>query len=375
MRLELRGIGKRFGGVAALDGINLDIEDGELVALLGPSGSGKTSLLRIIGGLEQPSSGQVLFDGRNTVGLSPAARNIGFVFQHYALFRHMTVFENIAFGLRVQKRRDRLRETEIRRRVEDLLALVQLTNLGRRFPRELSGGPRQRVALARSLAVEPQLLLLDEPFGALDAAVRHELRGWLAGLQRQLGLTTLIVTHDQAEAFELGQRIAVLRQGRVEQIGSAADLYDRPANPFVLEFIGRANRVACRVRDGAVHAAAGWRFLEPRCGLPDGPVIAYVRPEDIAVTSAGPHSNSAGLVRRRAVLGNRLRLTIERQGEMIEADIGRDEPAAALPEETEICIGFRRWRIFPPSAPLSQAPAVPRLHPSWCTEVNPQLVS
>ena len=347
MRVDLAGIAKRYGKSVALDHIDLSVEDGELVALLGPSGSGKTSLLRIIGGLEPPSSGRILFDGADATAMPPADRGIGFVFQHYALFRHMTVFENVAFGLRVRKRGERPRAADIRRLVEELLNLVQLRDLGRRFPGEISGGQRQRVALARALAVAPKLLLLDEPFGALDAAVRHELRAWLGELHHRLGLTTLFVTHDQAEALELGHRVAVLRRGRIEQVGAPAEIYDRPANRFVMEFLGRANRIACEVWNGRIHAMAGWDLLGPAgLALPDGPIIAYIRPEDIAVLAANERQGAAGQVKRVVVSGNRLRLAIERGGETVEAEIARHEAPAELAPGGTVRAAIRRFRVF-----------------------------
>ena len=240
MSVEVRNISKKFSSdTAALDDVSLKIESGELVALLGPSGSGKTTLLRIIGGLEFPDNdnGQVLFYGKDVTSLPAHKRQAGFAFQHYALFRHMSVFENIAFGLRVRPFWKRPRESEIRARVENLLKLVQLESLAKRFPSQLSGGQRQRVALARALAVEPKVLLLDEPFGALDAKVRKELRQWLLKLHEEIHLTTLFVTHDQEEAIEVAGRVALLREGRIEQIGTPKDICENPATPFVREFL------------------------------------------------------------------------------------------------------------------------------------------
>jgi sulfate transport system ATP-binding protein len=237
MSIEARGITKSFGSFVALSGVDVSVASGELVALLGPSGSGKTSLLRIIAGLERPDSGTVHFHGEDATSRDVRDRKVGFVFQHYALFRRMTVFENVAFGLRVKPSATRPREAEIRRRVGELLALVQLDWLHDRLPSELSGGQRQRVALARALAVEPKVLLLDEPFGSLDAKVRRELRRWLRRLHDEIRLTSLIVTHDQEEALEVADRVVVLHQGRVEQIGTPAELFERPATPFVADFL------------------------------------------------------------------------------------------------------------------------------------------
>jgi sulfate transport system ATP-binding protein len=237
MSIEVRDIRKRFGSHQALDGVSLKVETGSLVALLGPSGSGKTSLLRIIAGLERPDSGQVLFAGEDATTQDARERRVGFVFQHYALFRHMTVFENVAFGLRVRSRATRPAEKEIQDRVHGLLELVQLGWMADRYPSQLSGGQRQRVALARALAVEPRVLLLDEPFGALDARVRRQLRGWLRGLHDRIGLTSVFVTHDQEEALSLAHRVAVLNDGRVEQEGTPEDISRRPATPFVADFL------------------------------------------------------------------------------------------------------------------------------------------
>jgi sulfate/thiosulfate transport system ATP-binding protein len=239
--IEVRGISKRFGIFPALHDVSLTIGDGELVALLGPSGSGKTTLLRVIAGLDFPDAGGVWFDGAEAGTRSVQHRNVGFVFQHYALFRHMTVFENVAFGLRVRPRAARPSEADIRGRVRELLALVQLEMVMDRYPSQLSGGQRQRVALARALAVEPRILLLDEPFGALDAKVRQELRRWLRRLHDELHVTSVFVTHDQEEALELADRVVIMNEGRIEQVGTPDEVYSTPATPFVYQFIGDVN--------------------------------------------------------------------------------------------------------------------------------------
>jgi sulfate transport system ATP-binding protein len=251
--IEARSITKRFGSHVALLDVDLEVESGELVALLGPSGSGKTTLLRVIAGLEAPDAGTVLFEGDDATTRSARDRNVGFVFQHYALFHHMTVFENIAFGLRVRPRRGRRTEADIRERVGALLELVHLRPFAERHPLQLSGGQRQRVALARALAVEPHVLLLDEPFGALDAKVRKELRRWLRRLHDDLHVTTVFVTHDQEEALELADRVVIMNHGRVEQVGSPEDVYERPATPFVYAFLGDVNLFRARVDRGTVH--------------------------------------------------------------------------------------------------------------------------
>ena len=253
MSIEVKHITKTFGSFTALRDVSLRVNDGELVALLGPSGSGKTTLLRIIAGLEVPDidpASEILFDESSVTGRPVGQRHVGFVFQHYALFRHMTVFENIAFGLRVRPRDQRPSKSEIRDRVNQLLKLVQLENFGNRYPTQLSGGQRQRVALARALAVEPKVLLLDEPFGALDAKVRQGLRDWLRKLHDEIHLTSVLVTHDQEEALEVADRIVVMNQGRIEQTGTPEDVFHQPANPFVMEFLGQVNVFHGRVRRG-----------------------------------------------------------------------------------------------------------------------------
>jgi sulfate transport system ATP-binding protein len=239
MSILVRDVSKRFGDFVALDDVSLKVESGSLTALLGPSGSGKSTLLRIIAGLETPDSGEILLSGNDATELTPQKRNVGFVFQHYAAFKHMTVCENIAFGLKVRKRP----KTEIRERVDELLHLVQLQGFADRYPAQLSGGQRQRMGLARALAPEPQVLLLDEPFGALDARVRAELREWLRRLHDVVHVTTVFVTHDQQEAMEISDQIAVVNHGRLEQVGMPRELYDTPANEFVMTFVGEANRV------------------------------------------------------------------------------------------------------------------------------------
>jgi sulfate transport system ATP-binding protein len=250
MSIEAKGIHKRFGEFTALGDVSLEVKQGELVALLGPSGSGKTTLLRIIAGLEFPDRGVVHFDGEDATSRSARDRRVGFVFQHYALFRHMTVFENVAFGLRVRPRAERPREAEIRKQVGELLELVQLGAMAARLPSQLSGGQRQRVALARALAVRPRVLLLDEPFGALDSRVRKDLRRWLRRIHEELGITSVFVTHDQEEALELADRVVVMDHGRIEQIGTPEQVYHEPASRFVYEFLGDVNVFHARQEDG-----------------------------------------------------------------------------------------------------------------------------
>lgn len=288
MELDIRNLTKTFGSTAALHGVDLKVASGELLALLGPSGSGKTTLLRCVAGLEIPSSGQILFGGEDASLKSVQERHIGFVFQHYALFKHLTIAENISYGLRVRPRRTRPTATAIRAKVEELLALIQLPEYGGRYPSQLSGGQRQRVALARALAVEPRVLLLDEPFGALDAKVRKELRLWLREFHDRTGHTTLFVTHDQEEALDLADRVVVMSAGRIEQEGSPEDIYDRPATPFVFDFIGESVRLDIRVTKGRPYVGQQ-EVTIPKLPplLFDGPAKLYVRPEHVAFRRDG----------------------------------------------------------------------------------------
>lgn len=277
MSILLSNISKNFGAFSALNHIHLEIPEGELVALLGPSGCGKTTLLRIIAGLEQPDSGRVLLRGEDKTEHHASHRGIGFVFQHYALFRHMTVFDNIAFGLRVKPKKERPTEAAIAEKVHDLLSLVQLDWLHDRYPDQLSGGQRQRIALARALAVEPSVLLLDEPFGALDASVRRDLRQWLRTLHNELHVTTIFVTHDQEEAMEVASRVVVLNHGHIEQQGSPSEIYDHPANAFVSRFIGQTNVFSIENEDSHWLKEAGILLDEPKGST------AHVRPQDIEI--------------------------------------------------------------------------------------------
>jgi sulfate/thiosulfate transport system ATP-binding protein len=272
MSIEAIGITKRFGQFTALENVDLEIPSGELVALLGPSGSGKTTLLRIIAGLEFADSGNVRFDGKDIGDHTARERRVGFVFQHYALFRHMTVFENIAFGLKVRPRQIRPSRTQIRAKVQELLKLIQLETLAQRYPSQLSGGQRQRVALARALAVEPSVLLLDEPFGALDAKVRLELRRWLRHLHDEIHITSVFVTHDQEEALEVADRVVVMNNGRIEQVGSPEEVYNHPATPFVYNFLGNVNLFHGRIDEGKAY------IHEKETGH-----VVYVRPHSLEI--------------------------------------------------------------------------------------------
>ena len=276
MSIEIRGVNKHFGSFQALRDVDLDVAQGELLALLGPSGCGKTTLLRIVAGLETPDSGSVLFGGEDATDLHVRERKVGFVFQHYALFRHMTVFENVAFGLRVKPRAERPPEAQIRAKVQQLLELVQLDGLARRHPAQLSGGQRQRIALARALAVEPRVLLLDEPFGALDAKVRKELRRWLRRLHDELHVTSIFVTHDQEEALEVADRVVLMNHGRIEQVGTPREVWEHPATPFVASFLGGVPLVGDGTRPLRPHELQVQRLL-PGQPVPAGAVTATLR--------------------------------------------------------------------------------------------------
>jgi sulfate transport system ATP-binding protein len=303
MSIEVRNISKNFHAFRALDNINLDIRSGELVALLGPSGCGKTTLLRIIAGLETPDAGNIVFHGEDVSGHDVRNRNVGFVFQHYALFRHMTVFDNVAFGLRMKPKKERPSEKVIAERVHELLSMVQLDWLSDRYPEQLSGGQRQRIALARALAVQPKVLLLDEPFGALDAKVRKELRRWLSRLHDEIHLTSVFVTHDQEEAMEVADRIVVMNKGVIEQIGAPGEVYERPASDFVYHFLGDSNRLH----------------------LGDDNHILF-RPHEVSLSRSELDDHRLAEVRDIRPLGaiTRVTLKIKDQDELIEAEVVKD---------------------------------------------------
>ncbi len=318
LSIEIRDVSKTFGSFQALSDVNLTVGSGELVALLGPSGSGKTTLLRIIAGLEFASQGTVSFDGADASRQDARSRRVGFVFQHYALFRHMTIFENVAFGLRVRPRATRPPHAEIKARVHELLGLVQLDGLAARFPSQLSGGQRQRVALARALAVEPSVLLLDEPFGALDARVRQELRSWLRRLHDELHITSVFVTHDQEEALEVSDRVVVMNRGKIEQIGTPDEVYEHPANPFVLNFLGSVNVFHGRTKAGEVAPA-----------VQAGQQVSYVRPHELDITRQldGTKEGVEAVVRYIHAVGPTVRLEMEYRddGRRLDAELTREK--------------------------------------------------
>ncbi|NMG45636.1 sulfate ABC transporter ATP-binding protein [Aromatoleum toluvorans] len=344
MSIEIRNISKRFGNFVALDNLSLDIPTGELVALLGPSGCGKTTLLRIIAGMETPDAGSVLFGGQEATHIHARERQVGFVFQHYALFRHMSVFENVAFGLRVRPRKDRPSEAEIRERVMGLLKLVQLDWLAPRYPSQLSGGQRQRIALARALAVEPKVLLLDEPFGALDTKVRKELRRWLRRLHDEMHISSVFVTHDQEEALEVADRVVVMNRGHIEQIGSPDEVYSSPASPFVYQFLGNVN-----VFHSRLHGA--WAEVEREGEEPGSASIAFVRPHDIELDVAPLKGGMTAGVLHVHRIGPVVRVELEHDGETIEVELTR-ERAASL----DLSVGKTVW-IKPRQAKVFAAEA------------------
>ncbi len=345
MTIDVVGVTKRFKTFAALDNVSLTIRTGELVALLGPSGSGKTTLLRIIAGLEWPDSGEVRFDGEDALSRSVRERNVGFVFQHYALFRHMSVFENVAFGLRVRRGADKLPEAAIREKVNELLSLVQIDWLAERYPAQLSGGQRQRVALARALAISPKVLLLDEPFGALDAKVRKELRRWLRHLHEELPVTSVLVTHDQEEALELADRVVVMGHGKIEQVGSPGEVYDNPATAFVHDFIGETIALPGEVKGGALYLGGRPLGLDPQ-GVADGPARILARPHDVDL--ADPSSTAiSGKVLSVRTFGPTRRADVELSGSsgpvVVEAAVPHGQDLAP---GTEVGLKPRRYKVF-----------------------------
>jgi sulfate transport system ATP-binding protein len=347
--VSIENVARTFGTMPALHGVTLGIDASELVALLGPSGSGKTTLLRILAGLDVPTFGRVLFDGEDALRLTVQQRNVGLVFQNYALFRHMTVLDNIGFGLSVRPWLRRPSRKEIRKRALDLLDLVQLSGLEKRYPSQLSGGQRQRVAFARALAIEPRVLLLDEPFGALDAKVRRDLRRWLREIHDRTGHTTVFVTHDQEEALELADRVVVMSQGKIEQIGTPDQVYDTPNSPFVFSFIGESSVLPVRVDQGRV-----WLDEEPldlsAGDVPNGPARLFLRPHDVDVVENKPGaiSGEVRVLRRHAGL-RRVELEVGAERNRIEIEFPADfslnlaSPIAFLP---------RRCRLYPASQAL-----------------------
>jgi sulfate transport system ATP-binding protein len=363
LSIALRGVAKQFGEFAAVENINLDVPTGALIALLGPSGCGKTTLLRIIAGLETPDQGQVLFDGRDATLWPIRDRQVGFVFQHYALFRHMSVFENVAFGLRVKPRHERPAAADIGKKVHSLLELVQLGWAGDRYPAQLSGGQKQRVALARALAVDPDVLLLDEPFGALDSQVRHELRRWLRRLHDELHFTSVFVTHDQQEAIEVADTIVVLNRGRIEQCGIPGEIYDLPTSSFVHRFLGQVNELPVQVRQGRAYVGPLDISVNAAAASDGGRHIALIRPHEIEI---GPEAAGwwPATVLAVRVIGPIVRLELHAEGqpvnEPLEAEISRERyETERFGAGHKVGLRFRRWQVYPAEAVRATPPGAP----------------
>jgi len=348
MSLEAKNISKTFNAFQALKDVSLTVERGEFMALLGPSGSGKTTLLRIMAGLDTQDAGEIRFNEEDVSGRSLRDRKVGFVFQRYALLRHMTVTETVAFGLKVRPAESRPSPPEIKRRVDELLRLVQLDHMGQRFPSQLSGGQRQRVALARALAIEPSVLLLDEPFGALDAKVRKELRRWLRRLHDEMQLTSVFVTHDQEEALELADRVAVMSAGKIEQVGTPDDVYHRPGTAFVYEFMGNVNRFDCRIQEGQARVGPLVVSAPEFPAARDLPGLAYVRPHDITLR-APDEPGLPAVIRHVFTAGPGIRVELQRRDTktQIEADLTHDASRQLLlTPGTEVSLTFSGARVF-----------------------------
>ncbi|MDJ1159632.1 sulfate/molybdate ABC transporter ATP-binding protein [Chelatococcus sp. SYSU_G07232] len=363
MAIAIKGIEKRFADAPVLRGIDLTIADGELVALLGASGSGKTTLLRILAGLEWPQAGSVTVDGRDWLALEAQRRRVGFVFQHYALFQHMSVRDNVAFGLTVRPRASRPPKGEIRARVEALLDLVEIGHLANRFPAQLSGGQRQRVALARALAIEPKVLLLDEPFGALDARIRKDLRRWLRELHDRLGMTTIFVTHDQDEAFELADRVVIMSDGRIEQAGTPDEIYDHPASPFVARFLGGVNELPAELAAGRlVVPGADAGAVTPPAGT-DGTATLFVRPHEIDLVA---DSRAPARIRNMLTSGPSIRYDVDLPGLATPVEVELPREAARLRNLRRgdaVRLRLLRGRVFSAhGAPLPPAAPSPERH-------------
>ncbi len=351
MGIELQNITKKFSDYTALDNISLNVASGELVALLGPSGCGKTTLLRIIAGLELPDAGKIILEQKDTTNLPPRKKNVGFVFQHYALFRRLTVFENVAFGLKVLPMRERPSRSAIQERVEHLLKLVQMDWAIKRYPSQLSGGQRQRVALARALAVNPKVLLLDEPFSALDAKVRQELRRWLRKLHDEIHVTSIFVTHDQEEALELADRIVVINKGRIEQQGTPQEVYDHPVNAFVYNFLGNVNVFHGRIKEGKV--SLGTHHVDAPDELKhteESASQAFVRPHEIGISKIrSAETDLTGTIQEVRIMGGQIGLNLACEGfeHPIDAEIPRELYVnLQLAKGEKVFVSLNRVRVF-----------------------------
>lgn len=343
MEVKVKNVRKEFEDFPALHDVSLDIRSGELIALLGPSGSGKTTLLRLIAGLDFPTEGAVYFGDEDASLKSVQDRNVGFVFQHYALFRHMTVLDNVGFGLKVRTGKDRLPKKEIEARARELLDFVQLGGFEKRYPNQLSGGQRQRVALARALAIEPRVLLLDEPFGALDAQVRKELRRWLREVHDKTGHTTVFVTHDQEEALELADRVVVMSQGKIEQVGIPDEVYDTPNSATVFSFIGESSQLPVSIENGQLYFSDRPLGLDSH-GVPDGNAKLFFRPHDVEIVSGGETAIAGTVAASRRTAGTRqVELEIGGAKERVEIEIPVDHPAT---NASRIAFRPKRWSVF-----------------------------
>jgi sulfate transport system ATP-binding protein len=349
MSIEIRNINKSFNKFAALKNVSLQVPNGQLVALLGPSGCGKTTLLRIIAGLEVADSGTILFHGEDATTQNVRDRRVGFVFQHYALFRHLTVFDNVAFGLRVRPRKQRPSKADINNKINELLNLIQLQDFADRYPWQLSGGQRQRVALARALAVEPKVLLLDEPFGALDTKVRKELRRWLRRLHETMHITSVFVTHDQEEAMEVADLVVVMNDGRIEQMGTPDEIYENPVNPFVYQFIGHVNLFHGRLQTGQVQIGHLNITLDPHTEVQQAPVVAYVRPHELEISRQPDEMAIAVTVSSIHLLGPMVHLELlpKDSTEVIEAELTKEYYRQLnLKKGDKVFVKPRRMKLF-----------------------------
>lgn len=351
MSIQIQNVSKKFGPFQALQDISIDIQSGELIALLGPSGSGKTSLLRVIAGLETSDVGEIFFDGHSITNHHPKERNVGFVFQHYALFRHMTVFDNVAYGLKVRPRKIRPSKTDIANKVNELLRLVKLENFANRYPTQLSGGQRQRVALARALAVEPKVLLLDEPFGALDAKVRKELRRWLRKLHDEFHITSIFVTHDQEEALDVADRIVVMNNGKIEQIGSPDEVYTHPNSPFVYDFLGNVNLFKGRLHNGQLtHGEFAIDVPDAHAHTQDH-AVGYVRPHDILFEKTAIPGTVPAKVSHIHLLGPIVQIELRREDvdEFLEAELTKEHfHALQLNVGDHVFVRPKQLKVFIP---------------------------
>ncbi|MEH7072961.1 sulfate/molybdate ABC transporter ATP-binding protein [Neobacillus drentensis] len=351
MSIQIQNISKSFGNFQALDQINLDIQTGELVALLGPSGSGKTSLLRIIAGLEAANQGAILFGEEDITHISTKERKVGFVFQHYALFRHMTVFDNVAYGLKVRPRKSRPSKVEIKEKVMELLSLVKLEAFADRYPSHLSGGQRQRVALARALAVEPKVLLLDEPFGALDAKVRKDLRRWLRKLHDDYQITSIFVTHDQEEALDVADRVVVMNEGKIEQIGTPEEVYENPNSPFVYHFLGNVNLFKGRLHKGKLRHGDFEVDAPEFSGTVNTEAVGYVRPHDIGIEREASLDSVSAKINYIHLVGAIVQLELIRNdnGEYLEVEVTKEHfRNLNLKAGEEVFVKPKQLKVFIP---------------------------